>query len=90
VVEGLVSLNCVSALVANAQQQKAALWLWKRYLSNNFVKCLLEKVFTNRADTLVTSLSLKESGVEGFPKAGHIRSGSLLVGHILDEVLVIS
>jgi hypothetical protein len=90
VVQGLVRLDRFSALVAHTQQQEAALRLSERYLSNNFVKSLLEKVFANGADTLIAGLSLQQSRVKGFSQAGNIHSGGLLMGHILNEVFFVS
>lgn len=87
-VERLVRANRVSALISHSQKQQTTLWLCKRYLSNNLVEGLLEQVFTDGADALVTSLALEETGIERFAESGHIDTGSLFVRHVLNEVLL--
>ena len=86
-VERLIGADSHLDLVANSEQQQAALGLGQRNLADDLIEALREELLTHRADSRLAGLSVHELGVEVLSQASNVDAGSGRVRHILDVML---
>ena len=86
-IQCLVCGNCHFDFISNSQKKNTSFWLMKSYLSNDFIKRLAKKFFSNWANTTFSCLSFHELLIKHFSKSGNVNSGSWLVANVLNEVL---
>lgn len=88
-VQGLVSGDGHLDLIADSQEEEAALGLVQGHLSNDLVEALREELLAHRADATLAGLTLHKLLIELLTEACDINTGRLLVGHVGDVMLSI-
>ena len=88
-IQGLIGRVCLLDVVADAKEQKTSLGLIQSDLTNDLIEALLEELFTHRAKSSLSRLSLQQLLVEHFTKACNINTARWLVADLLDEVLAL-
>jgi len=88
-VQGLVSGDGHLDLIADSQEEEAALGLIQGHLSDDLVKALREELLAHGADATLAGLTLHKLLIELLTEACDINTGRLLVGDVRDVMLSI-
>lgn len=88
-VQGLISLVCLLDIIPDSSEKQATNRLIQGDLSDDLVEALSEEFFSNRAESVVSGLSLKQLLVEHLSETCHIDPCRLLRAHVLNGVLTL-
>lgn len=76
--------------ISDSQEEDTALGFSQSNLTDNLIEALGEELFSDRADTALTGLTLHQFLIKSLSEAGNIDSRGLLVGNVFNEVLAYS